>query len=252
MKYWRSFVVLFLFCFFGVGSLILGLIYIPLTGLFIKPEKRRPFYCNVVHNLWAFSTNLMQVTGSINLNIDKDTETSLKNTKGSVIVANHPSFIDIVLLIGLIPNSLCVVKKEVKKNPVMSNIVKSAYLINDEDNELLKQEATKALNHGFNVIIFPTGTRTVEGEDMKLHKGAVSLAMYANAPIVPIHISCDYKFLAKHQKILDAGTKPVNYYLTLNETINIDEYREPNLDDTKLRRRLNAIVKDRIKNIDVI
>lgn len=246
MKYLRSFVVLFSFCFFGVGALILGFVVIPVLSLFIKKESRRAVFCDIVHNLWAFFTDFMQKTGSIKFNVEEETKKILKNTKGAVIVANHPSYIDIVLLIGLIPNSLCIVKKEVKKNPVMSNIVKSVYLINDEDNEVLKKEAARALAEGFNVIIFPTGTRTLDGEDMKLHKGAAAIAMYANAPIVPLHLSCDYKFLAKHQKILDAGTKPVNYYLKLNETINIDDYRQPDIDDTKLRRRINAVIKDRI------
>ena len=214
-RFFRAFVVVFSFIFFGAGSLVLGLVVIPLMSLFIKKENRRKVFCRVVHNLWAFFSDFMQKTGSIKFNVTDEQKKFLTQLKGSVIVANHPSYIDIVLLIGLIPDTLCVVKNEIKKNPIMSNIVKSTYLINDENNDTLKKEAKHALSEGYNVIIFPTGTRSVEGEDLKLHSGAASVAIYANAPIVPVHITCDYKFLAKHQKIYDAGEKPVNYYLKI-------------------------------------
>ena len=245
-KFCRAFVVLFSFLFFGAGSLLLGFVVIPLMSLFIKKENRRKVFCTVVHNLWSFFSNFMQKTGSIKLNVTQPQRNFLTNLKGCVVAANHPSYIDIVLLIGLIPNSLCVVKKEVKKNPVMSNIVKSAYIINDEKEETLKNEAKQALDAGYNVIIFPAGTRTTDDKPLKLHSGAASVAVFADAPIVPLHISCDYKFLAKHQKIYDAGEKPVNYYIKINETIRVDDFKTPDITETKLRRRINAALKQRI------
>lgn len=245
-KYFRSCIVIFSFLFFGACSLILGFIVIPSMGLFIKKTNRRKSFCAVIHNLWAFFIGFMEKSGSIRFNLTQEQKQVLSNLKGSVIVANHPSYIDIVLLIGSIPNTLCIVKKEIKNNPVMSNIVKSTYLINDEENDTLQNESQEALNAGYNIVIFPTGTRTIEGEPMNLHSGAASIAMFAGAPIVPIHISCDYRFLAKHQKIYDAGEKPVNYCIKINETINIENFKTPDITDTKLRRRINAVIKERI------
>lgn len=244
----RSFMVLFAFAFFGAGSLVLGLVVIPVMSLFIKREKRRAVFCSVVHRLWAFFSRFIEKTGSIKFNVTTKQREFLTGLKGCIIVANHPSYIDIVLLIGLIPNTLCVVKKEIKNNPIMSNIVQSTYLINDEENNTLQQEAKQALDAGYNVIIFPTGTRTVEGETLKLHSGAASLAIFSKAPVIPLHISCDYRFLAKHQKIYDAGEKVVNYYLKINETIRLDDFQTPDITETKLRRRINTVIKERIVN----
>ena len=112
-RFFRAFVVVFSFAFFGAGSLVLGLIIIPLMSLFIKKENRRKVFCRVVHNLWAFFSNFMQKTGSIKFNVTDEQKKFLTQLKGSVIVANHPSYIDIVLLIGLIPDTLCVVKNEI-------------------------------------------------------------------------------------------------------------------------------------------
>ena len=232
--------VLTVLCFFGfgVGGFIIGVALFPIAALFGGKAAK----VKLLRASWIFFEFVMRSLGLIRV----ERKGVNPNQRGRVIVANHPSYIDIVLLIGLIPDTLCVVKSEIKKNPIMSNIVKSTYLINDENNDTLKKEAKQALSDGYNVIIFPTGTRSVEGEALKLHSGAASVAMYANVPIVPIHITCDYKFLAKHQKIYDAGEKPVNYYLKINDTINIDDFKTPDINDTKLRRRINSVIKDRI------
>ena len=246
MKLWRSFVVLFSFVFFGAGSLFLGLVFFPVVSLFMKGEEKRNYLCNVVHKTWRFFTNFIEKNGSIKLNVSEKDLAYLRSLRGKIIVSNHPSYIDILLIIGLIPNTLCMAKKELKKNLVMSNIVSSLYLINDEDKEKLKKEADEVLKQGYNIVIFPTGTRTLEGEDMKLHKGAAMIAINSDAEIVPLHISCDYKFLAKNQKIYDAGEKTVNYIITVNEKIVPSQYKKENLDDIKFRNLINSIIKERI------
>lgn len=242
----RSFTVLYSFAFFGICSLFFAFVVFPLAKIFVKKKQRRDYLCTLIHDSWAFFTEFMESTGSIKLNIKNADRDFLYGLKGKVIVANHPSFIDIVLLIGLIPHSLCIVKKVVKKNIVMSNIVTSLYLINDEDNEKLKEDAKSALEQGYNVVIFPSGTRTQEGEDLKLYKGAASIAIHSDAEIIPLHIECDSKFLAKNQKIYDAGEETVNYTISINEKINVSDYKDLNLDEIKLRNLINSIIKELI------
>lgn len=242
----RAFTVIYSFAFFGICSLFFALVVFPLAKVFVKQEQRRDYLCTLIHDSWAFFTNFMEATDSIKLNISESDRDYLYSLRGKVIVANHPSFIDIVLLIGLIPHSLCIVKKEVKKNIIMSNIVTSLYLINDEDNEKLKQEAKEALEAGYNIVIFPSGTRTLENEELKLHKGAASIAIHSDADIIPLHIGCDYKFLAKNQKIYDAGEKPVNYTISVNEKISIADYKNLNLNEIKLRNLINSVMKELI------
>lgn len=247
----RSFVVVLLFAFFGAGAILISYVIFPCISIFEKKEKKKQSYSNVIHKTWKFFIHLMEKTGSIKVlleNLEKlETETQ-QNTKGKIIVANHPSFIDIVLLIGLMPNTICIAKKELKKNIFMGNIVKSLYLINDEDKEKLLKDALEVLNNGFNIVIFPTGTRTVEGEDLKLHKGASMMALHAKADILPVYINCDYRFLTKNQKIYDAGKKPVKYTITVNELIKIDDFakQSSNLTKIQLRNRVNKAIKEKI------
>lgn len=249
--FFRGLAVVLQFAFFGAGALVINSLIFPCISVFVPKEKQRFLYCDVIHKAWNFFSNVMQKSGSISIDILNFPD-ALKNPDsrkyGKIIVANHPSFIDIVLLIGLLPKTVCIAKKELKKNLFMGNIVKSLYLINDEDNEKLLKDAVNLLSNGFNIIIFPTGTRTVEGEDMKLHKGAAMMALHSKADIIPVHIHCDYKFLAKHQKIYDAGEKAVKYTLTFNNQININEFfvNNSNLTDIKMRNRLNKLIKENI------
>lgn len=245
---WRSFIVLFLFAFFGVGALIISFLIFPYGSVFVKKERRKYFYSNVIHKTWKFFTAMMVKTGIIKVVIENAEK--IENVRGKIIVANHPSFIDIVLLIGLLPDTVCIAKKELKKNFFMGNIVKSLYLINDEDNEKLLKESFEVLQKGFNIIIFPTGTRTVDTEELKLHKGASMIALHSKADILPVYINCDYKFLAKNQKIYDAGTKPVTYTITPNDEIKTEDFAKSNDDLTKiqLRNRINQAIKEKISS----
>ena len=116
---WRSFVVLFLFAFFGVGALIISFIIFPFGAVFVKKERRKRFYSGVIHKTWKFFIDLIQKSGIIKLVLTNGEK--LKNIKGKIIVANHPSFIDIVLLIGLLPDTVCIAKK-VNENQTVDHI----------------------------------------------------------------------------------------------------------------------------------
>lgn len=242
----RSLVVLSLFVFFGCGALIINFIIFPLGNIFVKKENRRKCFCTIIHKTWRFFNVLMQNSGSIRVEIQSLCD--IEKIKGRILVANHPSFIDIVLLIGILPNTVCIAKKELRRNFFMGNIVKSLYLINDEDNEKLLKDAAELLGDGYNIIIFPTGTRTSEGEKLKLHKGAAMMAIHTKTDLLPIHIKCDSKFLAKNQRVYEAGEKIINFKITFHDEIKIENFTKQELTDIQLRNRVNNSIKEKISS----
>ena len=245
LRYFRGLVVVLSFVFFGAGALVINYFIFPSINLFAKKENVRRYCCNVIHKAWKFFCVFIEKTGSVRIIVSNPEK--LKNIRGKIITANHPSFIDIVILIGLLPNTLCMAKKEIKKNIFMGNIVKSLYLINDEDNARLLRESAQILHAGYNIVIFPTGTRTKEGEPLKLHKGAALMALHNKVDIIPVHIDCDYKFLTKHQKIYDAGEKIVTYTITVNDKIKIENFTKRDLSEIQLRNRINGEIKEKIQ-----
>lgn len=226
---------------FACGALYIGCVLFPLLSLKYKGKARREKFARIIKNSWKFFISVMENSKEIKVHIDGN----LSDIKGKVVVASHPSFIDIILLIANMPLSLCLAKKSLLKNPVMRNIVKSLYIINDVDPEIFKQSAVEALNDGYNIVIFPTGTRTLPGEDIKIHKGAAQIAIAAGVDIIPVRIETDFPFLIKNHFPLDAGDKTVNYKLTVMPEIKLSDF-DPELTEIKLRNHITERIKESI------
>ena len=242
MRVIRALIVLIEMFIFAIGGLFIGLFIIPISTLKYKDLEHRKFCANVVHKSWKFFSGLLCKFGSIKIETNGDFE----NINGKVIVANHPSLLDIVLLIGLIPNCLCLAKKELLKNPIMHNIVKYLYIINDVDLGEFQNETKKALENGFNIIIFPTGTRTLQNEELKIHKGSAQIAINANVDIIPITIKADYPILIKNHFPLDVNNKAITFEITQKENIKVSDYKTSDTTDIKLRKVISDKIKEKI------
>lgn len=242
MRIFRGLLVLIEMTIFAIGALFIGCVMFPVMSIFLNEKDRRKKFASVIHKSWKLFTAIMEKTGEIKVEVEGD----LSNIRGKVVVASHPSLIDIVLLIGLMPDSLCLAKKELLKNPVMRNIVKSLYIINDVDPEEFKKSAVDALRDGYNIIIFPTGTRTLPNEEMKIHKGAAQISIASGVDIFPVKIETDYPFLIKNHFPLDAGEKTVNYKLTVCPEIKLSEFDTANLTEIKLRNQICERIKELI------
>lgn len=239
MKFYRGFVVLLEMILFALGALYIGGVLFPVLSFKYKGEKRRQKFAQIIHNSWKFFISVMEKSGAIKVNIAGN----LSDIKGKIVVASHPSFIDVILLIGNMQPSLCLAKKSLLKNPFMKNIVKSLYIINDIEPEIFIKSAVEALKAGYNIIIFPTGTRTLPGEDIKIHKGAAQIAIASGGSIVPVRIEADYPLLIKNHFPLDAGTKTVNYKLTVLPEIKCSDF-DHDLNEIKLRNHITAKIKE--------
>lgn len=239
IKLLRSITMILLFIFFGIGALILNLMIFPIAKVVLKEKNLLYFYSDTIHNLWKFFTTLCQISGMIRLDI-KDRE-KIVSLKKKIIVATHPSFIDIVILIALIPRTTCLVKSDLSKNPILNNIIKSIFILEDERIDSLLKHSKEMIDNGFNVIIFPSGIRHRQDEHPKIRKGAATMAMNARADIAALKYYTDYDFLFINQPIYEAGSKPVTYTLSFAGEINTDS--ELKKSDNKI------VVKKNITNM---
>ena len=200
------------FCFFlfGNGALALSGIVFPAGWIFFRdPVRRRRYFVNAIRFSWAALLFLFWAMRLTKMEIRG--RERLKNLRGNVIVANHPSLIDIVYLIVAVPNSVCLVKSALAKNFIVRTLVNSAFLPNDASFPKLLAQTKKALDDGFNLIIFPEMTRTRLHEPSTVHNGAFYFALNANAPVLPIKISPTQRILAKDQPACYAGDSYVRY-----------------------------------------
>lgn len=213
MKYIRSILAVFCFFIFGIGAVILNFLLFP----FIKNNKE--LCSDIIHNTWRFFVNLMMFLKLFRLDVKK-----LKKIENKVIVSTHPSFIDIVILIALIPRSTCFVKKELAYNPILKNLVTSIFITNEVELDELKAESKKMLDRGFNVIIFPSGIRHRRDEFPKIRKGASLVALNAGKNIVPVKVFSDRDFLFINQPFYAVSDRCVNFEIEQMREINIADF----------------------------
>ncbi|GBF22669.1 1-acyl-sn-glycerol-3-phosphate acyltransferase [Candidatus Gastranaerophilus sp. (ex Termes propinquus)] len=241
MLFWRKLVVFFFFVLFGLGAGIISFILFPLGTFFAKDKKR--YYSNTIRYSWKLLIKLLALCKIIKLEIPEHEKIS--KIRGKIIVASHPSLIDIVILMSLIPECVCMAKKELVDNFLLKNILKRICITNDVSAEEFEKSATAALLDGFNIIIFPTGTRSREGEKTKMHKGAALLAISTNTPLVPLTIKTSYKFLASGQSILEVRKKPVVYEIRLKDEIDTANFKNAGY-EISLRNSVCVKIKESI------
>ena len=135
-----------------------------------------------------------------------------KAVKGTtyVIISNHQSILDILLINCLRYKFRWISKIENFKVPVIGWYLKMAdYIVVDRGNEESKadmlEKSYNCLNNGISIMLFPEGTRSLNNEIGFFKRGAFQLALQANVPILPVLIDGTGGILPKHGLIFGSG-----------------------------------------------
>ena len=196
--YWRIVGTTLAFSSFGIGGLILSLVFIPPAQLWpgTEQQKVRRVRC-IISKTFALFVGLMDVLGVMKTQSKNDA--LLKDVAGCLVVSNHPSLVDVVVIISLIKNANCVIKQGVVRNPFMRWVVKAAGYIVNTDSESLLDECKRSLDKGDCLVIFPEGTRTTPGQPLAFKRGAANIAVRAAAPFMTARINVTPTTLIKGQ-----------------------------------------------------
>ena len=194
----RSLMAVLLFAAFGVGALVIS----PLMLVLRKPDRCQP----VVRQAWRLLLGAFSLLRLLRLS-----HGDFGSLRGRVIVANHPTLIDVVILTVLVPRTLYVAKRGLKANPFVAAIVRATAL---PDDARLPEVAAPYLAQGWNVLVFPEGTRSpAEGGLQPLHRGAAQLALRTSAPLACVRIDVSRPVLGKRQRPWDIGSERVDFRL---------------------------------------
>jgi len=223
---YRVFVKWFSFFFFGLCTLILVIIVFPFMHLVFHPKERLKKYGRrFVSASFRFFVSIMHFLGGLNL--ETDNRENYRHLSSKIVVANHPSILDVVILLSLIPNADCIVNTNLDRNFIVKGVVRQLYILNSLDLEAILQTCTESLKQGNCLIIFPEGTRTPRTGKVILKKGAARIALYSGCNIVPIHIGGTDKY-GLGKKDPWTGFNPRERYIydiSMGSEINPDKYR---------------------------
>ncbi len=109
---------------------------------------------------------------------------------GTVIVANHPTLIDAILIMARIEDMICIFKPRLMRNPALGPAAILGGYVSADGGIALVRSAASAVRKGRSLLIFPEGTRTAPGTSLgPLKAGFALIARSAGAPVqyVSIH-----------------------------------------------------------------
>ncbi|WP_228729923.1 lysophospholipid acyltransferase family protein [Shewanella avicenniae] len=171
---------------FGVGGLLSSVTVLPLLKYWPgTPEQRIKRVQKAVHVM--FRGFVKMLTAAKVVKVSARCREQLRNAESMVVIANHPTLIDVVVLISLMPNAGCIVKQGLWRNPFMRGVLSAAGYIPNRAAELLLQDCQQVLQRGTNLVIFPEGTRTQKGTVINdFARGAANIALRCAAPVLPV------------------------------------------------------------------
>lgn len=120
-----------------------------------------------------------------------------------VFVANHQGAYDIFAIYGYLGHNFrWMMKKSLEKIPLVGFSCKiSGHIMVDNSSPRAIKEtmrtAEKQLAGGMSVVVFPEGSRTLDGHLQRFKRGAYTLATEFNLPVVPITIDGAYKVMPR-------------------------------------------------------
>jgi len=194
---WRYAATYIAYGLFGIGALGLMGFFFPVLRLIqrnkdTRQRNSRRLVCVAFRLFIAF----LQLTRVAKIQLS-DLGYPPIATNGTILVANHPTLLDYVFIASQFPDIDCVVRAGLLKNPFLRGIILSCgYLTNDAP-EAIFTECKKRFQKGSALLIFPEGTRSVPGKNLRLHRGAAQLAVRCNIPIEVIRIDCSEFWLGK-------------------------------------------------------
>ena len=196
---WRIVATGLCFALFGIGALGLSTVVLPVVALLSRDastRKRRLQY--TVHKSFRFFIGLMQASGILRLIVEKPERFSA--VRNRLVIANHPSLIDVVILIMLFPEMDCIVKEALSQNRFLRGVVRAVGYLSNSDSALLLQQCVAQLQAGSSLLVFPEGTRTRPGQPLCFQRGVANIALRAGLPITPVFIEYVGSGLGKGDK----------------------------------------------------
>ena len=208
---------------------IMALYTIPVTyaiwfvGLFNKYGKLKYYIAQSWVNPWLWAARAKTT-------FTKAVE--YKNNESFVVISNHLSNIDSLILFKLLKIKWAfMAKKEVNKLPVFRTAAKSFNFIkvdrdNPNDRESINEQAKNLFKNGWSLMVYPQGTRVDKNEFKEFKNGAFHIAQQNNVRILPVVIAGTGDIWPRGIKFMKSGKAMIK---TL-EPIDMSKYNKESIE----------------------
>lgn len=236
---WRTVATGFCFLVFGVGELLEAMLVLPFLVLFIRDlqRRRRVGKWLLYINFRAF-VGLMRWVGVLSYetrNLER------LQRPGLLVLANHPTLVDVIFLVSFLKRADCIVKGSLLKNPFTRHVIDSAGLIPNSVAGLeLVETCIRSINNGNSLVIFPEGSRTRDHQLLPFQRGASQIALRGQKNITPVVIQVNEHNLGRGHSWWKAPKRKVHFIFDVQEDIPIEPFLARRQDVPAAARELTA------------
>jgi 1-acyl-sn-glycerol-3-phosphate acyltransferase len=134
-----------------------------------------------------------------------------------ILVANHPSLLDAVMIVSRLPNAVCVMKAELMDNILFGAAARLArYIRNDAPLEMIL-DAREELRRGAQLVIFAEGTRTRDFPVNPCQPTAGLIARSSGVPVQTLLVEFSSPYLGKDWPLLRRPELPLAFRIRRGE-----------------------------------
>ncbi|MCG8591440.1 MAG: 1-acyl-sn-glycerol-3-phosphate acyltransferase [Proteobacteria bacterium] len=244
---WRALRTGSAFALFFLTALIYTTLYVPVWRRVIG-NRGRPLDLRVQgHIHWFFGRFMayMRRTGLVFCEVEGAERLQAPGPK--LVIANHPTLVDVVALIACLPQADCVVKREHWNHFFLRGIVRVAGYIPNEGGTKVVAACADRLRQGRTLILFPEGTRSPQGGLGPFHRGAAHVALASGCDPVLVAISADPPSLMKGQAWYDVPERPIELRLRVEEPLLVKDHLVDEENRNLAARRLTAAMRERFQ-----
>lgn len=142
---------------------------------------------------------------------------ALRHQGPVVLVANHPSLLDAVMILSRLPNAVCIMKSALLGNPLLGAAARLAgYIPNAGPLEMVLR-AREALDQGAQLLLFPEGTRTSRFPLDACSSSAGVIAKAASVSVQTVLIECTTPYLGKAWPLFRRPQLPLQFRVVLGQ-----------------------------------
>ncbi|MBC7172667.1 MAG: 1-acyl-sn-glycerol-3-phosphate acyltransferase [Polyangiaceae bacterium] len=250
--FWHAFKVLrgaLVFTAFYCSGAFYGLVLLPLVSLFIREPVAQMRRCQyLVSTAFRWTLDLLRFCRIVDFDSRRIDATLPKGP--CLLIANHPSTIDVVAVLSVFREASVVVKRKIWDDRFLRYLFRYCGHIDGGDGSLeaniaVLEGVKERLAQGFPVVIFPEGGRSPAGGLATMHKGAFSIASTIGIDLIPLVIECDPPALHKDAPWHALPEQPVRYTVRM-----LPPVRGANSTARKLQREVTELYRRELGLLD--
>jgi 1-acyl-sn-glycerol-3-phosphate acyltransferase len=155
--------------------------------------------------IYSFFRALFRILTSAWFDLKVYGRENIPETGGVLLLANHQSFLDpVVLGVQLRREMSFLAKSGLFVNPIFGWFIRNcnAFPVRQGEGDVgAVKETIRRLQEGHMLTVFPEGGRTEDGELQPILNGAALVVRKAQVPIVPVVVEGSFKAWSKHHKV---------------------------------------------------